>query len=67
MKLDFLYPGLLKKKKKTVMIAIDECQYLDTKVFRDLKMLINQDYDSYDCFALFLVGLPHVINILQSC
>lgn len=57
---------LLKEKKKTVMIAIDECQYLDTKIFRDLKMLMNQDYDSYDCFALLLVGLPHVINILTK-
>lgn len=57
---------LLKEKRKTVMIAVDECQYLDTKIFRDLKMLMNQDYDSSDYFALILVGLPYVSNILAK-
>lgn len=57
---------LLKEKRKTILIAINECQYLDTKIFRDLKMLMNQDYDSMDCFALILVGLPHVVNILAK-
>lgn len=57
---------LLKEKRKTILIAIDECQCLDTKVFRDLKMLMNQDYDSIDCFALILVGLPHVNSILAK-
>lgn len=57
---------LLKEKKKTILIAIDECQYLDTKILRDLKMLTNQDYDSMDCFSLILVGLPHVNNILAK-
>ncbi len=57
---------LLKEKRKTILVAIDECQYLDTKVFRDLKMLTNQDYDSMDCFALILVGLPHVTSILAK-
>ncbi len=58
---------LLKEKRKTILIAIDECQYLDTKVLRDLKMLTNQDYDSVDCFALILVGLPpHVNSVLAK-
>ncbi|NLL49275.1 MAG: AAA family ATPase [Firmicutes bacterium] len=57
---------LLKEKKKTIMIAVDECQYLDTRILRDLKMLTNQDYDSSDYFALVLVGLPHVNNILAK-
>ena len=57
---------LLKEKRKTILIAIDEAQYLDTKVLRDLKMLTNQDYDSADYFALILVGLPHVNHILAK-
>ncbi len=57
---------LLKEKRKTILIAIDECQYLDTKIFRDLKMLMNQDYDSMDCFALILIGLPHANNVLAK-
>lgn len=57
---------LIKEKHKTVIIAIDECQYLDTKILRDLKMLMNQNYDSMDCFALIMTGLPHMNNILEK-
>lgn len=56
----------VKEKKKTLLLAIDECQYLDTKILRDLKMLMNQDYDSNDCFGLILIGLPHMNSILAK-
>lgn len=57
---------LIKEKHKTILIAVDECQYLDTKVLRDLKLLMNQEYDSMDCFALILLGLPHMNSILEK-
>lgn len=57
---------LMKEKHKTILVAVDECQYLDTKILRDFKLLMNQDYDSFDCFALIMVGLPHMNGILEK-
>lgn len=57
---------LLKDKKKTLLIVIDECQYLDNHILRDIKLLMNEEYDSLDCFALILVGLPHVNDVLDK-
>lgn len=57
---------LIKEKRKTVIIAVDECQYLSTEILRDLKLLMNQDYDSMDCFALIMLGLPHMNSILEK-
>jgi len=57
---------LLKEKRKTFILAIDESQYLNTSILRDLKMLMNVDYDSLDCFALVLIGQPHLNNILEK-
>ena len=57
---------LLKEKRKTFMLAIDECQYLNTSILRDLKMLMNVEYDSLDCFALVLIGQSHVNDILEK-
>jgi general secretion pathway protein A len=57
---------LLKEKRKTFILAIDECQYLNTSILRDLKMLMNADYDSLDCFALALIGQSHVNDILEK-
>lgn len=57
---------LINEKHKTILIAIDECQYLNTEILRDFKMLMNQDYDSLNCFALIMAGLPHMNNILEK-
>lgn len=57
---------LIKEKRKTVLVTVDECQYLDTKILRDFKLLMNQDFDSFDCFALIMVGLPHLNGILEK-
>lgn len=57
---------LIKEKHKTILVAVDECQYLDTRILRDFKLLMNQDYDSMDCFALIMVGLPYMNNILEK-
>lgn len=58
--------SLLKEKSKTLLIAIDECQYLNTDILRDFKLLMNQDYDSMDCFAFIMIGLPHMNAILEK-
>lgn len=57
---------LIKDKHKTIIIAIDECQYLNTEILRDFKLIMNQEYDSMDCFALVMVGLPHMNSILEK-
>jgi len=48
--------SLLKEKHKTLMVAVDECQYLNTDILRDFKLLTNQEFDSMDCFALVMIG-----------
>ena len=50
--------NLCEEKRMRVMIVVDEAQYLQPSVLRDLKMLTNFDMDSRDCFALLLVGQP---------
>ena len=57
---------LLKDKRKTLILAIDEGQYLNRSILRDLKMLMNYEYDSRDCFALILIGQPVLNNILDK-
>ncbi|MDD2235153.1 MAG: AAA family ATPase [Desulfitobacteriaceae bacterium] len=58
--------SLLKEKHKTLLMAVDECQYLNTDILRDFKLLMNQEFDSMDCFALIMVGLPHMNGILEK-
>lgn len=58
--------SLLKEKRKTFILAIDESQYLNTSILRDLKMLMNADFDSLDCFVLALIGQSHLNNILEK-
>ncbi|HBI74636.1 MAG TPA: general secretion pathway protein [Lachnospiraceae bacterium] len=57
---------LLKEKHRTIFVVVDECQYLGTDILRDFKLLMNQDYDSLDCFALVMVGLPHMNAVLEK-
>ena len=57
---------LLKEKRITFLLALDECQYLSTGILRDIKMLMNTDYDSLDCFALVLIGQPHLNHIMEK-
>lgn len=55
---------LFKEKRKTFILAIDESQYLNTGIFRDIKMLMNVHFDSFDCFALIFIGQPYLASIL---
>jgi type II secretory pathway predicted ATPase ExeA len=58
--------NLFKEKRKTFILAIDESQYLNIHILRDIKMLMNTHFDSLDCFTLILVGQPYLSSILEK-
>jgi type II secretory pathway predicted ATPase ExeA len=47
---------LFKEKRCPLILAIDEAQYLNAGILNDLKMLMNYQYDSLNCFTLILSG-----------
>ena len=53
---------LYKEKKQPLILAVDEAQYLSNAVLKDLKMLMNFNYDSLNCFTLILSGEPYLNN-----
>ena len=48
------------EKKQTYILFLDEAQYLNSKILKDLKMLMNFQYDSVCYFALVLCGEPYL-------
>ena len=50
---------LYKEKRQPFICILDEAQYLNSSILRDLKMLMNQKYDSVNCFSLILCGEPY--------
>ena len=57
---------LYKEKKQPLILAIDEAQYLSNAVLKDLKMLMNFNYASLNCFTLILSGEPYLNNTLEK-
>lgn len=57
---------LYKEKRQPLLLAIDEAQYLNTGILNDIKMLMNQDYDSINCFTLILCGESYLQNTLRK-
>jgi len=55
-----------KEKKQPLIIAVDEAQYLGNPILKDLKMLMNFEYDSLNCFTLILCGEPYLNSTLQK-
>jgi len=51
-------------KRIHYILVIDESQYLNSDILKDLKMLMNFSMDSKDCFSLALIGQPILNNIL---
>lgn len=47
------------------IVCLDEAQYLNNDILRDLKMLTNFSMDSKSCFSLVLLGQPVFNNILM--
>jgi len=62
---DRLY-SLFKDKRRPLILAIDEAHELNISILKDLKMILNQDYDSLSCFILILIGEPHLNNTLDK-
>jgi type II secretory pathway predicted ATPase ExeA len=62
---DRLY-HLFKEKKKPFILIIDEAHELSAAILKDLKMIMNHDYDSTNCFTLVLAGEPHLKHILEK-
>ena len=58
--------NFFKEKRKTFILAIDESQYLNAGILRDLKMLMNANFDSLDYFALILIGQPYLGSIIEK-
>lgn len=48
------------------IIAIDEAQYLNAGILKDLKMLMNKEYDDLNFFTLILCGEPYLNNTLEK-
>ena len=57
---------LYKEKRQPLLLAVDESQYLNTAILNDLKMLMNYDYDSLNCFTLILCGESHFNSTLRK-
>ncbi len=56
---------LYHEKKQPLILAVDEAQCLSTGILNDLKMIMNQQYDSVNCFTLILCGEPSLNHILS--
>jgi type II secretory pathway predicted ATPase ExeA len=56
---------LHREKRKTFILAVDEAQYLSHGILRDLKMLMNFNYDALNCFTLILAGEPFLNDIIR--
>lgn len=59
------FENMSNNKKIHCMVCLDEAQYLNADILRDLKMLCNFAMDSKNCFSLLLLGQPTLINILM--
>ncbi len=59
------FENMSSNKKIHCMVCLDEAQYLNADILRDLKMLCNFAMDSKNCFSLLLLGQPTLINILM--
>lgn len=57
---------LYHEKRQPLLLAIDEAQYLSTSILNDLKMLMNQKYDSVNCFTLILCGESYLNHTLSK-
>jgi len=58
--------AMYKEQRRPLILAIDEANELDARIFRDIKMIMNHHYDSLDCFSLALLGEPHLNSTLQK-
>lgn len=53
------------EKRVTLVIILDEANYLRNRILNDLKILFNFEMDSSDKAVIVLVGLPQLNNTLR--
>lgn len=54
-----------KEKRVTLIIILDEANYLKSETLNDLKLLFNFDMDSQDRAVVLLMGLPNLSRTLN--
>lgn len=57
--------SLYKDKRRPLILAVDEAQYLSTGILNDIKMIMNCGFDSINCFTLILCGEPYLNDTLR--
>jgi len=62
---DRLY-HLFKEKRKPFFLACDEAHEFSPAILKDLKMIMNHEFDSTNCFTLALIGEPHLNRNLEK-
>ena len=62
---DRLY-HLYKEKRKPFILICDEAHEFSTSILNELKMIMNHEYDSINCFSLVLAGEPHLNRNLEK-
>jgi len=60
---DRLY-HLYKEKRKPFLLILDEANELSDTILKDLKMIMNHEFDSTNCFTLALAGEPRLNHTL---
>lgn len=61
---EYLY-SMCTDKNVHSMVCLDEAQYLNGDILKDLKMLCNFCTDSKNCFSLILPGQPVLMAIMM--
>lgn len=56
---------LVKEKRQTPVIIMDEANYIGTTILNDLKILFNFEMNSRNQAIILLVGLPQLNNTLR--
>jgi type II secretory pathway predicted ATPase ExeA len=56
----------LYKSRKPFILALDEVHDLDTRILKDIKMIMNHGFDSINTFTFILLGEPHFNNTLEK-
>lgn len=61
---DYFY-SMCMNKNVHCMVCLDEAQYLNQDILKDLKMLCNFCMDSKNCFSLILLGQPVLTSLMM--
>jgi type II secretory pathway predicted ATPase ExeA len=57
---------LFKEKKRPFILILDEAHDLSHTILKDLKMIMNHDFDAVNCFTIALAGEPHLNRTLEK-